>query len=87
MENSGLAESNTSVDFTGVWISPSIKVPGLKINISEWMKAKENNPKILNLFNTHVGKSEQQVKLNNRDFNSDVEGRRGVRYNLGIAVH
>lgn len=51
------------------------------------MKAKENNPKILNLFNTHIGKSEQQVKLNNRDSNTDVEGRRrGVGYNLGIAV-
>lgn len=50
------------------------------------MKARENNPKILNLFNTHIGKSEQQVKLNNRDSNTDVEGRRGVVYNLGIAV-
>lgn len=87
MENSGLAEPNTSVDYTGVWISPSIKVPGLKINIGEWMKAKENNLKILNLFNTHIGNSEQQVKLNDRDFDTDVAGRRGVRYLLGIAVH
>lgn len=87
MENSGLAEPNTSVDYTGVWISPSIKVPGLKINIGEWMKAKENNLKILNLFNTHIGNSEQQVKLNDRDFNTDVEGRRGVRCHLGTAVH
>lgn len=50
------------------------------------MKVKKNNPEILNLFNTNTGKSEQQVKLNNRDFNTDVEGRRGVRYNLGAAA-
>lgn len=86
MENSGLTESNTS-DFTGVWFSPSIKVPGLKISINEWMKAKENNLKILNFINTYIGKSEQQVKLNNRNFSIDVEGRRRVGYNLGIAVH
>lgn len=87
MGNSGLAESNTSVDFTRVWFSPQYYSARLKISISEWMKAKENNPKSLNLFNTHIGKSEQQVKLNNRDFNTDVEGRRRVRYSLGIAVH
>lgn len=39
------------------------------------MKVKKNNPEILNLFNIHIGKSEQQVKLNNRDFNTDMEGR------------
>lgn len=50
------------------------------------MKVKKNNSEILNLFNTNTGKSEQQVKLNNRDFNTDVEGRRGVRYNLGAAA-
>lgn len=44
------------------------------------MKGKENNPEILNLFNTHIGKSEQQVKLNNRDFHADVEGKRGGGY-------
>jgi len=51
------------------------------------MKCKESNSKILNLFKAYTGKSEQQVKFNNRDFNTDVKGWRGVRYNLGIAVH
>lgn len=74
-------------DFTGVWYySLSIKVPGFKINTGEWRKVKKNNPEILNLFNTHIGKSQQQVKLNNRDFSTDVEGRRGVGYKLGAAA-
>lgn len=61
-------------------------MPGCKINTGKWMKVKENNPETLNLFNTHIGKSEQQVKLNNRDFDTDVEGRRGVGYYLGAAA-
>lgn len=61
-------------------------MPGFKTNTSEWMKVKKNNPEILNLFNIHIGKSEQQVKLNNRDFNTDMEGRSGAGYNLGAAA-
>lgn len=61
-------------------------MPGFKINTGEWKKVKKNNPEILNLFNTHSGKSEQRVKLNNRDLNPDVEGRRGVGFNLGAAA-
>lgn len=61
-------------------------MPGFKTNSSEWMKVKKNNPEILNLFNIHIGKSEQQVKLNNRDFNTDMEGRSGAGYNLGAAA-
>lgn len=49
------------------------------------MRVKKNKPEVLNLFNTHIGKPEQQVKLNNRDFNTDVRGRRGAGYNFGAA--
>lgn len=61
-------------------------MPGFQTNSSEWMKVKKDNPEIVNVFNIHFGKSGQQVKLNNRDFNTDVEGRRGAGYNLGAAA-